>query len=126
MSLSKDKRYKNDIILIISVLILGVLLIVIGNRKNEGDFARVMDSNGTVYTFDLSVNTELRVETELGYNVVCVTDGKICVKDADCPDCSCVKQGEINRKGDKIVCLPHKLIVEVDSDDKSELDSITY
>ncbi|MBO4807968.1 MAG: NusG domain II-containing protein [Lachnospiraceae bacterium] len=126
MSLSRDKRYVNDFILIAAALILGVLLVFLGNRKGGGQIATVTDSNGQIYTFNLDENTEFRIETDLGYNIISVKDGNISVSDADCPDCSCVKQGEISKKGEKIVCLPHKLIVEVNSEDNTDLDSITY
>lgn len=126
MSLSRDRRYRNDIILFTALLALSVLLLILGNLDSKGGGATVTDSQGRVYTFNLYENEDIRIETDLGYNVISVHDGKICVSDADCPDCSCVKQGGINKKGDKIVCLPHKLIVEVDSEDNTELDSITY
>ncbi|MBE5856324.1 MAG: NusG domain II-containing protein [Lachnospiraceae bacterium] len=126
MSLSRDRRYRNDIILFTALLALSVLLLILGNLDSKGGGATVTDSQGRVYTFNLYENEDIRIETDLGYNVISVHDGKICVSDADCPDCSCVKQGGINKKGDKIVCLPHKLIVEVDSEDNTELDSVTY
>lgn len=126
MSLSRDRRYRNDIILFTALLALSVLLLILGNLDSKGGGATVTDSQGRVYTFNLYENEDIRIETDLGYNVISVHDGKICVSDADCPDCSCVKQDGINKKGDKIVCLPHKLIVEVDSEDNTELDSVTY
>ncbi len=126
MSLSRDRRYRNDIILFTALLALSVLLLILGNLDSKGGGATVTDSQGRVYTFNLYENEDIRIETDLGYNVISVHDGKIYVSDADCPDCSCVKQGGINKKGDKIVCLPHKLIVEVDSEDNTELDSVTY
>ena len=126
MNLSRDRRYRNDIILILTFLVLGIVLFIFGNRNAEGSVARVIDSEGRVYTFNLYTDSDLRIETDLGYNVVSVHGGRICIKEADCPDCSCVKQGEISKKGDKLVCLPHKLIVEVDSEDETELDSVTY
>ena len=126
MSLSRDSKYRNDIILFIALFALSALLLFFGNLDSKGGKATVTDSEGRVYTFDLYENKDLRIETELGYNVISVHDGRICVSDADCPDCSCVKQGDISKKGDKIVCLPHKLIVEIDSEDNTELDSVTY
>ena len=35
------------------------------------------------------------------------------MKDADCPDKYCIHQGKTARKNKSIVCLPHKLMVEV-------------
>ena len=36
--------------------------------------------------------------------------------EASCADQLCVRQGEIERIGETIVCLPHRLLVEVNSD----------
>ena len=35
------------------------------------------------------------------------------IKNADCRDGICVSRGKINKVGESIVCLPHKLIVEI-------------
>ena len=39
---------------------------------------------------------------------------------ANCNDALCVKQGNISKVGQTIICLPHKLIIEIKGD---ELDS---
>ncbi len=68
--------------------------------------------NGKLYqTVDLRVDQEFRVETEDGYNVVTVSDGKIAVTEADCPDHHCMNRGFCDR-GTAIVCLPNKLVIE--------------
>lgn len=49
------------------------------------------------------------------------------MKEADCPDKYCVKQGEINKIRQNIVCLPHKIVVEIisaDSSKQNEADAI--
>ena len=33
--------------------------------------------------------------------------------EADCPDGYCKRQGEISTEKETIVCLPHKLVVEI-------------
>lgn len=45
---------------------------------------------------------------------------------ATCPDHLCIKQGAINKKGQSIICLPHKLIVEVVSGDEKQQDDQAY
>ena len=49
------------------------------------------------------------------YNEVVATNEQIEISDADCPDQLCVKKGKIERAGQTIVCLPHKLLVEIKS-----------
>ena len=43
-----------------------------------------------------------------------VNNGKIRIIESDCPDKICVKTDFIDSKSEKIVCLPKKLIVEIE------------
>ena len=53
------------------------------------------------------------LEDESGSNTVTVEKGRICISAADCPDQICVKQGWISGGTAPIVCLPHKLMIEI-------------
>ena len=53
------------------------------------------------------------VEDEFGSNTILVEPGRIRVSQADCPDQVCVNQGFISDGTVPIVCLPHKLIIEI-------------
>lgn len=48
-------------------------------------------------------------------NVIEVKNHKIRVSFANCTDQLCVKQGAKSKVGQSIVCLPHKLLIEVKS-----------
>ena len=61
----------------------------------------------------LNDNITKKIETKYGTNVVSVKDKAVFVSNADCPDKICVKHREISRVGETIVCLPHKLVVEI-------------
>ena len=73
--------------------------------------------NGTLYAeYDLSaavIPYEVTIETELGHNTLRVSHGGIAVTEADCPGNDCVRQGEIRDSLIPIVCLPHKLVIEI-------------
>lgn len=62
---------------------------------------------------------------EEGYNLVLVTGGTVKVTDADCPDQLCMKQKSISRDGESIICLPHRLIVRIQSQKESDIDAVT-
>ncbi|WP_203623795.1 MULTISPECIES: NusG domain II-containing protein [unclassified Lacticaseibacillus] len=49
------------------------------------------------------------------YNDIVTTGDQIQIIDANCPDQVCVKKGRISKPGQTIVCLPHKLLVEIKS-----------
>ena len=53
------------------------------------------------------------LEDESGSNTVAVEKGRIRISAADCPDQICVKQGWISGGTAPIVCLPHKLMIEI-------------
>ena len=42
-----------------------------------------------------------------------IKDGEVSVKEADCPDKICVNHKKISNVGESIICLPHKLVIEI-------------
>ena len=48
-----------------------------------------------------------------GRNTLSVERGRICVSEADCPDQICVNQGWISNGAVPIICLPHRLMIEI-------------
>ena len=55
----------------------------------------------------------LTLEDERGSNTLQVERGRVRVSAADCPDQVCVNQGWISDGAVPIVCLPHRLMVEI-------------
>ena len=48
-----------------------------------------------------------------GSNTILVEQGRIRVIEANCPDQVCVDQGWISNGTVPIVCLPHKLMIQI-------------
>lgn len=48
-----------------------------------------------------------------GYNLIWVTDGTVIMEVSDCRDQICVHHKPVSSKGESIICLPHKLVVEI-------------
>lgn len=63
---------------------------------------------------------------EEGYNLLLISGGQVSVSDADCQDGLCVRQRAITRNGESIICLPHKLVIQIESKEESGLDAVTY
>ncbi len=84
----------------------------------------VVTLNGKpVYTLPLDANTEIAIEGTRGRIVLEIRDTKVRMKDADCNNQTCIKQGWIS-KG-TIVCLPNHIVVYVGSGAKRDIDAIT-
>jgi len=76
----------------------------------DGELLRSIDLSAVAapYEFD--------VESELGTNTVRVENGAIAVISADCPDQVCVRQGFVSDDAIPIVCLPHRLVIQLTGD----------
>lgn len=92
-----------------------------GNRQDSA-CARVIDADGRVYELSLGRDAEQTVTSGAGTNVIEVKGGSVRVREADCPNQDCVRQGWIDSAGQQIVCLPHKLTVDVVGGEAAAVD----
>ena len=104
----KTKYWIMALALLLAVC-MGLTMLTLGGE--EASRARITSKGKVVRTVDLSFDQEFTVETEDGYNVVTVKDGKIAVTQASCPDHHCMARGFCN-SGAQIVCLPNRLVIE--------------
>lgn len=106
---------KGDKILIIAVAVAAVIaFIMIKLQGNEdGSQVKITVDGEVVGTYSLDEDQIIEVDRETGYNRICIQSHKVSMEDADCPDRYCVKQGKIKKENETIVCLPHKLVVEI-------------
>ena len=112
---------KRDIILVVSLLVFAGIVFLIFNFNNKSGKTVVITENGSTYgTYSLSENKVIGIDTDLGHNKVVIKDGKVHMEEADCPDKYCVKQGKITKTRQNIVCLPHKVVVEIAVSDNTK------
>lgn len=120
---------KKDIILGIGIIAAALLMLLVLqiNRGEEGNRIQVI-LDGKIYgIYSLEKNQVIEIEEGSFYNKIRVEDGKAYMEEANCPDGYCEEQGKISRHTQTIVCLPHKLVVEVleaDNDTKANEEEI--
>ncbi|MBR5633218.1 MAG: NusG domain II-containing protein [Clostridia bacterium] len=108
------KRIRNDILLAAAMIVLSVALIITYRAiSDDGTHAAVIIDGKESGVYLLSEDTEALIETKHGTNLLVIKDGKAKVTDADCPDLVCVRHREIWASGESIVCLPHRLVIEI-------------
>ena len=83
--------------------------------------AEVWADGELVRTLDLSVDGEYRIETDRGWNLLTVQDGKLAVTAASCPDGDCVRCG-FRSADPPIVCLPNRVSIRFTQ--AGELDGV--
>ena len=98
------------VLAIVAVVCIGLSLWLLLPGEDAAQ-VKVISQGKVLYTLPLSENTEIRIATDLGENVVTVKDGKVAVTEASCPDHYCMHRGWCSG-GAQIVSLPNRLVLE--------------
>ena len=123
---------KNDLILIAAILVLALVSVAgirIWQKNNTKSGAvAVVTVDGVRYgAYPLAEDITERIDLADGtYNILVIEDGYADVTEASCPDQICVNHNRIRYSGESIVCLPNKLIVEVEGGEDNGIDGSTY
>ena len=106
------KKSIGDTVLILALLLVGILVfLMIELTRSEGSTAIVTVNGDRVAEYSLSEDGEYIING--GTNILVISDGKAFLKEASCPDKLCVNQGAISMSGERIVCLPNRVMVEI-------------
>ena len=111
------KLRKNDIYLIIVVVILGIVagLYIYLNKKPCGK-AVLKYGNNQSMDIDLSKDREINLESN-GINIhLDIKDGAIAFIQSECPDHICERFGYIKNVGESAICLPAQASVTIISE----------
>ena len=102
--------------LLLAAVAVSAAFLLFGNQKPRAPVARITRDGVLLEEIDLDkvdVPRSFVLEDESGSNTVAVEKGRIRVSKADCPDQICANQGWISDGAVPIVCLPHKLMIEI-------------
>lgn len=106
------KLKKADILVFILVLILSLGLFAVSFfiHTEKGSYVSVSINNTQYCREEIDKDTVIILEN----NTVTVKDGQVYMSSANCPDGICVAHKPIEKKGETIVCLPSRVIIEVE------------
>ena len=112
-------KTKGILLVLIAAVAASAGWLLFRQQTAQASVARITRDGLLIEEIDLERVTEprtLTLEDGRGRNTVLVERGRICVSEADCPDQICVKQGWISDGTVPIVCLPHRLVIEITGD----------
>ena len=98
----------------VAVLCLGIWLFI-SNVSSQSLVVGIYKDGSLVEKIDLNSVTgerEITLSGDFGDNVILVSNGRIEMKSADCPDKICVNHGELKSSSSPIVCLPNKVVIK--------------
>ena len=55
----------------------------------------------------------IKIHGKVGECILIIKDGEAYMQEADCPNQICVHHSPISHKGESIVCLPNRVIIEI-------------
>ncbi len=123
--LAPRRKVFHDILLVLGVLLLavgGLLLFRLTGAPGERVVVLVDGKETASYALSQDVETEIRTGEQR--NTLVIRDGKASVTEATCPDKICVHHRPISKVGETIVCLPHQVVVKVESSAKNDVDMV--
>lgn len=117
-------RLRNDIILIVAILLVAVLgMVYLFNFRATGDIVKVTIDGKVFGVYSLSKDTVVDIhigENDAELNRLIIKDGKAYVETATCPDKICVDHRPIFRDGESIICLPNEVVISVITQNDSD------
>lgn len=116
---------KADIILTIGLIIIGLVMTWYFTFGSTDGGALKVTVNGSVYgTYSLAEDQQITVKQNGHTNKINIKDSKVSMAFSDCHGQDCVLSHDISQTGDQIVCLPNKVMLEIEGGDPA-YDSIS-
>jgi hypothetical protein len=105
---------------ILAVLVICIAILFAFMWHGEEDdysgktFAKISVDGELYQSVELTAELqEIEIRTDRGYNLIRIYDKAVQIQDADCPDRLCVHMGAIRKIGERVVCLPNRVLVEI-------------
>lgn len=116
---------KNDILLMVGILaaaILGIAVNFMTPAEKNGYVTIIID--GQIDRV-CALNEDQTFEINHGTNQVRISNGSVRMTESDCPDQICVHHKSIAKKGESIICLPNKILLQIEGAEAAEFDAVT-
>ena len=119
---------KGDIaVLILLLLTVGLTSFALTDTNEYANLSCVIKVDGEIYKeikLGSNYNNFIEINSPFGYNKISIDGKKVKMLEAGCEDSLCLREKEISRPFESIVCLPHRLIVYLTGE--TELDYVSY
>ena len=119
------KKHKYDLILLAALLLAGCMIaLFLLFFSSRGSNVSVTVDGQVTAVFPLDRNVSYTIDGVGGTNLLVIENGSAYIAEATCPNHLCVKTGRINKVGQSVICLPHRVVVEILGDADDGVDAI--
>lgn len=119
------KFTRKDFLVLFIIALVGLVIggfIIVTSKSGENVVVKV-DAE-VIKTLPLGMDTVYEIKTKAGTNTLTIKDHKAYMSYATCPDKLCMKMGRIDKSGQSVVCLPNRVIIQIEGGDY-EIDTYT-
>ena len=111
-----SKKRRNDLLLLGGILLFAVIFGILRfSLMSDGEKVNVIKNGEITAVYSLKEDLSVTINGENGWvNELVIKDKKAYVSKANCPDKICAKHRPVKKRGETIVCLPHRLVIEIE------------
>lgn len=118
----KKAFFKSDILIIALIVVAIIISLFFILNTTQGQYVEVYHKGELIERHLLSDNITIVVD-KTGHNEIRIKDNTVSMYKSDCKNQVCVKTGEINKSGQRIICAPNGIVVLITG--RESLDGIT-
>ena len=111
-------RHSNTlwIVLIAGLALLCILaLVLFAFLQKPGGVVRIYQNGELLQELPLDEDAQVTIPSQNGgFNTVAIQDGAVRMLAADCAGQDCVQHTPVRKTLERIVCLPHQLVIQVE------------
>ena len=74
--------------------------------------------------YSLDKDRVIHVQGPLGVTTVLIENGEVRVEDSPCREKICIKMGKIHRTGEQLICVPNRVVVELEGE-RGKVDGVS-
>lgn len=106
---------KGDFALLFCIILFSTIILLCSHNRvtQPGSMVCVTIDNRDFAVWPLSDEITTTLPGSCGTNQLRITNGTAFVSHADCPDQICVRHKPITQAGERIVCLPNKVVITI-------------
>ena len=114
-----------DIIIAVIILVLTAFLLMLPSSGRENFVVIYLDGDEYArYNLSQTTKSIVEVESKYGQNTVAIENGNVYVTKSSCKDKLEISAGQINKKGQTLVCLPNRVVVTIEGG--KQIDATTF
>lgn len=119
-----------DVLLAVIVLALsagGIWWVQRGRGEESGGPMRAKVYRGDALLLSVGLEQDRSIDLLDGRIRAQVRGGRIAITESDCPRRVCVHIGSVGHSGETIICVPNKILIEIEAEGGAEaLDAVVY